>query len=290
MKFCCTTDDLFCYYETCKSKPIQTNDYITLTKDKSFVQLEFDFDSLAKNFEEKKKIEEKKTSRKDKNMELMVKYKYDTISEDELNELYENLEKVVYKIVRHNYVSENFEDVCNEVWRRIAKYKHKFDETKNICVTTWVGKVTINVINTIRRKSIVYKSRNVSYDGMMVYNKKGEAQEIDPDKIFAEEKDDTGEYRKTIYENIMSCFEDCNDIEKQIINLYLNEDDENLMLQNEKRTYKRWHVSATFIKKKLNLTQNQYVKHMKSIGKKYVAKQKQNPNDGIDYGILHRIL
>lgn len=302
MKFCCNTEDLFNFYETTKAQPIKTNDYIGLKKEKDYIQQEFNFDACftpekkevekkeVEKTENKELVETPRKSMSERNMELMIKYKYDTITPSELNELYFNLEKVVFKIVKNNYVSENFEDVCSEIWRRIAKYKHKFDETKNICVTTWVGKISINVINTIRKKSMTYKARHVSYDGLTGYDKKGNQIEIDAEKIIAEEKDYSAERRVEFYDKIMECFDVFNETEKKIVKLFLEGDVDKLVLDNESRIYKRRYASVSFIKKKLNLTQHQYAKYIKSIGEKYVAKQGQNPNDGIDFGVLHGIL
>ena len=88
----------------------------------------------------------------------------------------------------------------------------------------------------------------------------------------------------------MECFDVFNETEKKIVKLFLEGDTDKLVLDNESRIYKRRYASVSFIKKKLNLTQHQYAKYIKSIGEKYVAKQGQNPNDGIDFGVLHGIL
>ena len=180
--------------------------------------------------------------------------------------------------------------MCNEIWRRIAKYKHKFDETKNVCVTSWVGKVSINVIQTLRKKSMLYRSRNVSIEGMVQSGKNGEEIEVNMEKIIADNHDNTGQIRKLFYENILDCFEDFNETEKQIVKLFLESESENLVIENEKRIYKRNYASISFIKKKLNITQKEYQKCIKSIGEKYVARQERNPNNGIDNGLLHWIL
>ena len=70
------------------------------------------------------------------------------------------------------------------------------------------------------------------------------------------------------------CFDTLNEVEKMIVDLCLNGDSENLTINGEERVYRRRYASASFIKKKLNLTTNQYKKYMKSIGEKYVENQK----------------
>ena len=299
MEFCCTLDELSKFSYSAKNENAVTGDYINLNKENNYVQQEFDFEACAKIVAEtsKKEIVKKelikspkaKPTLKERNKELMIKYKYDNITDDELSELYTNLEKLIFKIVRSNYVTENFGDVCNEIWRRIAKYKHKWDENNGDYVTTWVGKVAINVIQTLRKRSMLYRARNVSYDGMVTFGKGGEEKEVEMDKLIADNKDDSGEKRKVFYENIMSCFDVFDETEKKIVELFLEGDTENLVIDDENRTYKRRYASASFIKKKLSLTQNEYNKYIKSIGEKYVSKQEQDPNDGIDYGMLYRI-
>lgn len=293
MKFCCEVSDLFDFYEKIETKKIEVNDYIDLNEKKNLKQPELDFEfygskpSIIKK--EKKECSEEKVYSNDRNHELMIKYKYDIITDAELNELYKNLERVIYKIVKNNYVKENFEDVCNEIWRRIAKYKHKWDENKGVCVTTWIGKVAVNVIQTIRKRTMTYSSRNISYDGFFTYDKGGEAKEVDMEKLIADNKDNSGEERSVFYESIMDCFDVFDEVEKSIVNLCLNCEQNMLVIDDEKRTYKRRYASASFIKQKLKLTNAQYKKYIKSIGDKYVAKQQGSSSFGIDNGFLHRI-
>lgn len=302
MEFCCNVNDLFEFHDKVIASKPQVNDFIDLSKKPKTVQMEIDFD-----FYKNKKVETPKNeslviedTKKEtvetssplwkENHDLMIKYKYDTITDRELNVLYKNLEKFIYKIVRKNYVNENFQDVCNEIWRRIAKYKHKWDENKGVCVTTWVGKVAFNVIQTIRKNTISYKTHHLSYDGVFAYGKGGEAKEIDMEQIISENKDYSGERRMEFYEGMKSCFNEFNEMEKKIVSLCLDSDPETLVLENEERTYNRRYASASFIKKKLNLTTNQYKKYMKSIGEKYAKNREEYADDGIDFGILHRIL
>lgn len=301
MEFCCTLKELENFTFSSKKEEIKVTDYVDLkskVKEKDFVQQEFDFNApvvLEKKIIEKKIIKPSNIQpqvyipKKERNMELMIKYKYDTITKEELDELYLGLERLIYKIIKSNYVTENFNDVCNEIWRRIAKYKHKWDETKGDYVTTWVGKVAMNVINTLRKRTMTYRSRNVSLDGMVTCDKGGEEKPVDMEQLVADNHDESGERRKKFYDNLMDCFDLFNDTEKEIIKLFLESNPENLVLENEDRTYKRRYASASFIKKKLNLTQNEYNNYIKSIGEKYVSKQKQIPNDGIDYRVLYRI-
>lgn len=296
MEFCCSINELSNFSYSSKEKKIVANDYVDLKSDNVFSQPEFDFEFYAKleaeNKAKKQSANSKptKVSLKDRNIELMTKYKYDEITDEELNEFYCNIEKLIYKIIKNNYVTESFGDICNEIWKRIAKYRNNWDETKGVCVSTWVGKVAINVIQTFRKRSMTYRARNVSLDGMVAFGKGGEEIPLDVENLIAENKDNSGEKRNLFYKNIVDCFDVFNDTEKQIVELFLNDEPETLFLEDENRVYKRKYASATFVRKKLSLTQTEYNKCIKSIGEKYVARQKENPNDGIDYRVLYRVL
>lgn len=275
MNFSCSVNELFDFYDKVISEKIKCNDFISLEDNKKHEQLEIDFEFYGSiKFEiDKKEVENKTISFEESNRQLMIKYKYDTITNSELNCFYKNIEKLIFKIIKKNYVTENFNDVFNEIWKRIAKYKHKWDENNGTCVSTWISKVALNVINTIRKKNMTYSSRNVSYDGMFIYDKHGEANEVDIDVLVERNKDNSGEERKDFYENMLKCFENLSETERKIVELCLDGEPETLVIENEKRVYKRRYASATFIKKKLNLTSNQYKKYMKSIGEKYVKSQ-----------------
>ena len=276
MNFSCSVNELFDFYDKVISEKPKTDDFISLNKNKKPEQLEIDFEfygSIKFEIKKEEKPQNKTISFEENNRQLMIKYKYDTITDFELNCFYKNIEKLIFKIIKKNYVTENFNDVCNEIWKRIAKYKHKWDENNGTCVSTWISKVALNVINTIRKKNMTYSSRNVSYDGMFVYDKHGQANEVDVEALVEMDKDNSGEERKNFYDNMLGCFNNLNEIERMIVELCLNGDSNSLILDGESRIYKRKYASATFIKKKLNLTTNQYKKYMKSIGEKYVKSQ-----------------
>jgi hypothetical protein len=259
-----------------------------MIKDDGFVQLEFCFE------EEKIEKPNKKTKRKSekidyetRNRELMIKYKYDTISRDELNELHDNLEKLIYQVIHKNYVSENFYDVYLEIWKKIIKYKDKWDENRKNNVSTWIAKVAFNVIQTIRKKSIVHRSRYVSLMDTKVTNKKGEEMEVDYEKIISDEKDDIGMRRKMIYDVIKLC--KFSKEELAVVKLYLEDDCDKLIIQNENREYKRHFSTVSFIKSKLNLTNKKYNDIMKSIGEKYV-RAREDSYDGTYNGDMYWFL
>ena len=75
-----------------------------IKKERDFEQLELDFEHPAKEFVN---VENPncKTDLETRNRELMIKYKYEKITDKELNELHKNLEKLIYQIIHKNFES-----------------------------------------------------------------------------------------------------------------------------------------------------------------------------------------
>lgn len=259
-----------------------------IKKERDFEQLELDFEHPAKEFVN---VENPncKTDLETRNRELMIKYKYEKITDKELNELHKNLEKLIYQIIHKNFISENFNDVNAEIWQKIAKYKDKWDENKGFYVSTWIAKVAFNVIQTMRRSSIIRKNRYMSVDDLKVKDKKGNEKNIDIEKYLKKQKDNNENQRSLMSKIIEKCMDNLTDIEKSIVSLYLEEDPEKLYLDGEDRIYKRKKATVSFIKKKLNLTTKEYNNHINSIREKY-EKTRENTDYESDFGIVSRIL
>ena len=257
-----------------------------MIKNENFVQLEFFFEEPTQKKQRKRKTTTKQNYEM-RNRELMIKYKYNTITPLELNELHNNLEKLIYQIIHKNYVSENFYDVYLEIWKKICKYKDRWDENRKNNVSTWIAKVSFNVIQTIRKKSMIYRSRYVSLMDTTVTNKKGEELEVDYEKIITEEKDESGLRRREISDIIDLC--EFSPEEQAVVDLYLEDDYTKLISENESRIYKRHFSTVSFIKNKLNLTNKKYNDIMKSIGEKYV-RARENSYDGINNGDMYWFL
>lgn len=102
----------------------------------------------------------------DNNRELMIKYKYDKITPDELNELHNRIERLIYKVIRKNYLMMDIRDIYQEIWRRIIRSKHTWNEHKGTMVSTWIVVVAQSVINTLRSKKNRYLSRCMRYEDL----------------------------------------------------------------------------------------------------------------------------
>lgn len=97
----------------------------------------------------------KKTVSKDSNRDLMIAYKYNRINKTDLNKLENNLSKLIYKIIsNNNFKYDDFYDVYNEIWLKIARFKESWDENRDTYVSTWITVLSNNVCYTLKRKQI----------------------------------------------------------------------------------------------------------------------------------------
>lgn len=205
-----------------------------------------------------------------RNKELMIKFKNDLITDSELNELHENLEKLIFKIIHENYVSEDFGDVVSKIWEKIIRYKHCYNENNGAYVTTWIATVARNVINTLRKKSINYKSKNCLCDGFSVYDKKGKELSFNVSNVEDEASQKVFSFD---FKDFIDIFEG---EEKRILLWMIEEDSTLLVLENEKRKYARKKATFSFIKKKMNLNNKEFKFHLENIKKICYQKKKNN--------------
>lgn len=106
-------------------------------------------------------------SRYDKNRKLMIKFKYGTLTDAEANHFHESLKKLIYKVMHTNNVMMDWEDVYQEIWRKIVKCRHTWNENHGTMVSTWITIVATSVINTMKKNIGKYRSRYVLYDDLV---------------------------------------------------------------------------------------------------------------------------
>jgi hypothetical protein len=118
MEFCCTLKELENFTFSSKKGEFEVTDYVDLkskVKEKDFVQQEFDFNApvvLEKKIVEKKIIKPSNIQpqvyipKKERNMELMIKYKYDTITKFAkiLNLRRETLSRLIVKLIKKDVI------------------------------------------------------------------------------------------------------------------------------------------------------------------------------------------
>src|SRR5574344_1699306 len=60
----------------------------------------------------------------DPNRELMIKFKHDISTCEDEKKLHENIKKLIFKAMHSNYVRMDFDDVYQEIWKKIIRSKH----------------------------------------------------------------------------------------------------------------------------------------------------------------------
>ena len=97
-------------------------------------------------------MERGKRNLHDRNRELMLKFRFGTITAEELDEFHDAVKNIIYKTMHRNPVMMNFEDVYHEIWWKICRFRHTWNPGKDTMVSTWITIVAESVINSIRKR------------------------------------------------------------------------------------------------------------------------------------------
>ena len=137
------------------------------------VQSEFNFDKNAKKYIivpgtdiSMSVVRSPVENTNDPNRELMIKFKYNTATDLDTTKLHENIKKLIYKVMHNNCIMMEFEDVYQEVWKKITKSKHSWNEKKGTRVSTWIVCVANSVVNSLRHTVNRHNSRLCLYDDL----------------------------------------------------------------------------------------------------------------------------
>jgi DNA-directed RNA polymerase specialized sigma24 family protein len=142
----------------------------------------------------------------------MIKFKYGQTTMEEENLLHENIKNLIYNVMHKNCVRMEFEDVYHEIWKKIIKSKHTWDENNGTRVSTWIVVVANSVINTLRLSVNKYNSRYCLYGDLATNNEDESANDMadvvalnnEEDNSFTEDmefKDNYKNFCKLLSEN-----------------------------------------------------------------------------------------
>lgn len=104
---------------------------------------------------------------KDINRRIMLKFKYGNLTRVEEYEFHEKMKKLIYRVMHSNNVLMDWDDVYQEIWKKIVRCRHTWNENKGTYVSTWITIVANSVINTLRREVNRYNSRYCLYDDLV---------------------------------------------------------------------------------------------------------------------------
>lgn len=205
----------------------------------------------------------------DPNRQLMIKFKYDKISDEQLQLLRKQLHKLIFDIIRKNYVKMDCRDVYQQIWRKIIKSKHSWNQNIGTKVSTWIVWVCLSVINGLRLKQKKYADRYSLYQDLV-------QQEQGVDKyeyiLFNSGLVDQKPLQKMCFsEQFTEFISGLNDVEKDIINMVLQTEVDQMNKQENNR-YKKKKITKGYIKNKLNLKQKQFYRIMEELKKKFHQK------------------
>ena len=128
--------------------------------------------------------------KKDINRELMIKFKYGNLTGDEENAFHDAIKKMIFKVMHKNNIMMDWDDVYQEIWKKICKSRHTWKEWKGTMVSTWITIVANSVINTLRQTLNRYNSRFVLYDDVIKPSETGDRQQQDKCDIVSFNRDE----------------------------------------------------------------------------------------------------
>lgn len=156
--------------------------------------------------------------------ERMCKFKYDELGQTELNEFYNDVQLLIWKLIHTNYCPLNKMDLHQDIWQHITKVKHTWDETRGTKVSTWLFHVITSKIKTLRkystrRNNIIYENAFAQNDTPMVSTV---LDDLDDRKteIFDINQE---QYSRRLFNIIM---DDLSESEKQYVDLMMNQNKE----------------------------------------------------------------
>lgn len=200
----------------------------------------------------------------DPNRILMIKFKYSISTAEEETKLYENIKNLIFKAMHKNNVMMPFEDVCQEIWKKIIKSKHTWDELKGTRVSTWIVVVANSVINTLRKEITKYNSRYCLYEDLNSEKSGEETDDIESSVALKNHLMDE-DYDVPVYENNFTNFyKELTPKEKRLVDMAFQISD-----KNAAKNYNHGKISILSLRKKLGIDQDVYDKIISGMKEKF---------------------
>ncbi len=231
----------------------------------------------------------------DINRALMIKFKYGNLTKDEENQFHDAIKKMIFKVMHKNNVMMDWDDVYQEIWKKIGKSRHTWKEWKGTMVSTWITIVANSVINTLRQTVNRYNSRFVLYDDLIQPSEDGDGnqQQNKCDIIaFENEEDrmsDSG-MKKMMWNEQYAEFRDkLNDAERMVFDIIVSMQDDildaydnRLKIPYKELRAKSGYDDATFSMIIYNIKR----KYCETFNLKFVEYDEHPENDGSDTEFL----
>lgn len=151
----------------------------------------------------------------DRNRRLMLKFKYGSLSGAEEVQFHEDVKKLIYNVMHKGNVIMDWDDLYQEIWKKIVSSKHTWNENNGTMVSTWITIVAMSVMNTMRKRVNRYHSRYVLYNDLVDdHDEDGSSGANDPSDVLRDEieQDDDG-MRKMIFDDqfraLMDSLDEC---------------------------------------------------------------------------------
>lgn len=205
----------------------------------------------------------------DPNRQLFIKYKYNKITESQLKQLHDQLQKLIHDVIRKNYIIMDQKDVYQQIWKKIAKAKHSWNEDAGTKVSTWIVIVCISVINGLRLKVKKNRQRYVLYNDLNPQiqqddnNQRGQTMALKYGML--EQKP----LQNLCFSQQMSNFlEQLTEQEKNIVDIILNVDLKDLN-KNGNDKYVKKQITKSYIQQKIGVKGKQFVEIFEGLKQKF---------------------
>lgn len=205
----------------------------------------------------------------DPNRKYMIKFKYGNLTPMQENKFHNDIKKLIYRVMHNNNVMMDWDDVYQEIWKKIIKSRHTWNQSKGTMVSTWITIVANSVINTLRQNVNRHNSRYCLYEDLCA-STDDDAESSDKQKMDLVQfiNDDNNLYDKSFQKNIWN--------EKYIQFLNSLNESEKLFMQavydmdnNYYCNFYKVKVSHTFLKNKLGFDDTTYYMIINNIKQKY---------------------
>lgn len=175
-----------------------------------------------------------------------IKWKFGSITNDELNEIYIKIKAMIWNQIYRKYCSMDNEDLFNSIWLHIQDVLEKWDENSPTYVSTWLHFVIINWIKYMQYKEIKLHS-SISYIPEYIDQYEEDFNELESirEKCVA----------------VRACIDnELTEVEKKVAELMFDPDDIALQFANSKKKYQSQKISKQDICALVGIDNNQLEK------------------------------
>lgn len=194
---------------------------------------------------------------------LMVKFKNDEITNEELEDFRQRIDKLLWKTIHSKYCTDLKEDVYQEVWRKLTVAKVYWREDVNVYVSTWLWRVAISAIGDLRYKTVKRKGE-ISLSDLETDD---ESSSTILERIIQENKQSNAMMKNL--EKVYEFVDSLAGVDRCIVDLIINPGEKVLAVANVNKKHSRSRLTKDEIMKFVGLEYDEFCERLDALREKF---------------------